>query len=187
MEHPPRVRFSHIGIHVRDMDTMVDFYTRLLGLEVTDRGLLAIPGNPEVTFLSQDPEEHHQIAFAAGRPDGPDAGPVLNQISFSVGSLAELRQMKAAAEALGIERILPLNHGNAWSIYFADPEGNPVEVFARSPWHVRQPVTDGLDLSRSDEEIVGSTEAVYSEAPDFGPARDWRESFARRLEERWSR
>lgn len=187
MEHPPRVHFSHIGIHVRDMDTMVAFYTGLMGLVVTDRGPLAIPGNPEIAFLSQDPEEHHQIALAEGRPDGPDAGPVLNQISFSVDGLAELRQMKAAAEAFGIDRILPMNHGNAWSIYFADPEGNPVEVFARSPWHVRQPVTDGLDLSRSDEEIVRATEASYAAAPDFGPARGWREAFARRLEERFRR
>ena len=31
----PRIRFSHVGIHVHDIDVMVDFYTNLLGLSLT--------------------------------------------------------------------------------------------------------------------------------------------------------
>lgn len=32
--------------------------------------------------------------------------------------------------------VAPRNHGNAWSIYFADPEGNRIELYTPSPWYV---------------------------------------------------
>ena len=185
MATQPRTHFSHIGFHVRDIEAMIAFYTGLLSLEITDRGTLRVPGEPRIAFLSSNPEEHHQIALVEGREDEGDEPTVINQISFRVDGLEELRAMRSAAEALGVKQILPLNHGNAWSIYFRDPEGNGIEVFARSPWHVRQPVTDGLDLSQSDEEIIAATERAYAEAPDRAPAEAWREAFARQLEERW--
>ena len=34
----PDLRFSHFGFFVRDMTRMEDFYVRVLGLTVTDRG-----------------------------------------------------------------------------------------------------------------------------------------------------
>ena len=183
----PRVRFSHVGIHVHDIEVMVDFYTKLLGLEVTDRGRLPLPGEPEIVFLSADPREHHQIVLVAGRQDGGIRGGVINQLSFHVGSLSELRAMKGAAEEAGVEKFLPLNHGRGWSLYFPDPEGNNVECFVDSPWHVRQPVVDLLDLSLPDEEILARTEARYRDGPDFQPMNAWEDAFARRIEERWGK
>jgi catechol 2,3-dioxygenase len=180
----PRPRFSHIGFHVHDLDAMVAFYTELLGLEVTDRGALNIPGNPRIAFLSSDPLEHHQVALVEGRNDGGIEGGILNQISFRVDSLDELRAMKAAAERLGVEQFLPLSHGNAWSLYFKDPEGNNIEVFTGSPYHVRQPITEGLDLSLSDEEIVAETHRRYADTPDFDTALRWSATFAERIERR---
>ncbi len=51
----PRIGFSHIGIHTHDLDSMVSFYTELLGLEITDQGKLPVPGDPRIVFLSSDP------------------------------------------------------------------------------------------------------------------------------------
>jgi catechol-2,3-dioxygenase len=164
---------------------MVAFYTELLGLEITDRGKLPIPGNPQIVFLSSDPEEHHQIALVEGRQDGGIESGVINQISFHVESLADLRAMKSAAEKAGVTRFLPISHGRGWSIYFPDPEGNGIECFAETPWHVRQPVVEGLDLSLSDEEILAQTEAGFREAPDFQPMESWKQALAERLEDRW--
>lgn len=180
----PRPRFSHIGIHVHDIEVMVDFYTKLLGLEITDRGRLPLPGNPQIVFLSSNPDEHHQIALVEGRRDGGIEGGVVNQISFHVNDLAELRALKAAAEKAGVTRFLPLSHGRGWSLYFPDPEGNGIECFVDTPWHVRQPVVDPLDLSLSDSEILARTEASYRNAPDFQPMQTWKAALARRLAER---
>ena len=183
---PPRLRFSHVGIHVHDMEPMVEFYTQLLGLEITDRGPLPLPGNPEAVFLSADPEEHHQIALVEGRRDGGIEGGVVNQVSFHVDSLAELRRLKEAAEKAGVTRFAPISHGRGWSLYFPDPEGNGIECFVDTPWHVRQPVLGGLDLSASDEEILAKTEETYAGTPDFQPLSEWKEAFAKRLAARES-
>jgi catechol-2,3-dioxygenase len=93
--------------------------------------------------------------------------------------------MKAAAQKAGVTRFLPISHGRGWSIYFPDPEGNSIECFVDTPWHVRQPVVDPLDLSLSDEEIVAQTEATYKGTPDFQPMESWKQELARRLVERW--
>ena len=35
---PPNAQLTHLGFQVRDMDRMIDFYTRVIGLVMTDRG-----------------------------------------------------------------------------------------------------------------------------------------------------
>ena len=184
MTHAPRLRFSHIGLHVHDLPPMVEFYTQLPGLEVPDRGPLGIPGNPEIAFLSGDPSEHHQIALVEGRNDGSIERGVIQQISFSVETLDALRTVRRRAEALGVSPFLPISHGNASSIYFPDPEENGIECFVPSTWHVRQLVVDGFDLSLPDAEILEQTRAQYADTPGFQPAEDWRESLAKQLEQR---
>ena len=175
------IRFSHVGFHVRDLDRMVDFYTRHLGLQVTDRGALeALPDKPNICFLSADPGEHHQIALVEGR--GDEKG-MLNQVSFHVDTLQDLRDLDAELAEAGVAVKFGLNHGNAWSLYFADPEGNLVECFVESPWYTQQPVTDPLDLSLSDGEIAERTKEVYASDPEFKPIEEWRAAFAKRLEE----
>ena len=109
----PKVRFSHVGFHVRDMKTMVDFYCRHLGLQVTDRGPLEpLPGKPEICFLSADPMEHHQIALVEGR--GDEKG-MLNQVSFHVDTLQDLRELKANLEEAGVTQLFGMSHGNAYT------------------------------------------------------------------------
>ena len=50
---------GHVGISVQDMDKMLDFYTRILGLTVTDGG-----GPGRGVFLSAQPEsEHHEFVM----------------------------------------------------------------------------------------------------------------------------
>jgi len=175
------IRFSHVGFHVRDLDAMVAFYCRHLGLQVTDRGpLAALPDQPEICFLSADPMEHHQIALVEGR--GDEKG-MLNQVSFHVDSVQDLRDLKAELEEAGVTQMMGMNHGNAWSLYFADPEGNLIECFVQSPWHTRQPVTDVLDLELSDAEILELTEKRYASESDFQPVEQWRSAFAKRLQD----
>ncbi len=178
----PNLRFSHIGFHVRDIERMLRFYTEQLGLAITDRGRLPLPGRPEIVFLSRDPGEHHQIALIEGRRDAPGEPGLLQQVSFEAGSLEDLRRLRTRLEKAGVTRFLPLSHGSAWSLYFPDPEDNGVECFVLSPWHVRQPVTDPLDLSRSDREILEETERICVQQKDFQPRSEWSRAFARRLE-----
>ena len=79
MTLPPPAQLTHVGLYVDDMDTMVAFYGELLGLVVTDRGELF---GRELTFLSRDPEEHHQLVLVTGRRRATRRWPVLSQLSF---------------------------------------------------------------------------------------------------------
>ena len=167
-------------LNVHDMDKMVDFYTRVLGFELMDRGPLnsARVGGGEIVFLSQAANHHHQVAFVEGRGD-PEPSNNTNHIAYrSSGTLADLRALLNVLEAEpAVTNILPLTHGNAWSIYFRDPECNGLEIFIDSPWHVQQPQGEPLDLKASDEEIVAKTEAKFRDRPEFGPIDEF---YARR-------
>lgn len=179
------LRFSHMGLSVMDLAKMEDFYTRILGFTVTDRGHA---GGMDLVFLSRDPKEHHQIVLATGRPAdlpgntaNPQFGPSLNQLSFQMGSLADLRDMGERLLEYGTNNFFPANHGIAWSIYAHDPEGNNLEFFVGTKWYFPQPFLDPLDFSLSDEDIYAITEKISHEQEGFQPYGEWREEIAKRM------
>lgn len=166
---PPALRFSHFGFFVRDAAVMEDFYRRVLGMVVTDRGRL---GTAELVFMSRDPEEHHQIVMVSGRP--PDAlfNPI-NQISFRAPTLDALRTLRRRLDGEPATEILEATHGNAISVYFRDPEGNRVEVFFDTPWYCRQPLREPIDLELPDGELMARAEAIARATADFKPRAQW--------------
>jgi catechol 2,3-dioxygenase len=137
---------------------------------VTDRGHSS--RGFDIAFLSRDPIEHHQIAIATGRPKDA-VHTTVNQISFRVPGLEELRQYYAMLVQEKVEKLDPRNHGNAWSIYFADPEGNRVELYCSSPWHVSQPFGEPLDLTEPPSAIRAKTETMVKQDPTCMPMEAW--------------
>src|SRR5690349_6922038 len=127
-----KLTLSHFGLSCFDIDRMVDFYTRVLGMTVTDQG--EVPGGfARLVFLTTDPAEHHQLVLASGRTEGTVLdGPVLGgsfgaaifQLTFRLADLATLRRVQQRLADEGNTNFVPLNHGNSWSIYTRDPEGN---------------------------------------------------------------
>ena len=181
MAAAPRIAFSHVGIYVRHLAQMEGFYTRFMGLVVTDRGPLETPGGTvDLVFLSRDPREHHQLVLASGRPAEVPFN-VVNQLSFRVASLADLRGLHERLHAEGVTEIRPVSHGNALSVYFRDPEGNRVELFIDTPWHVTQPLRIPFDFSRSDEALMRWAEETARRLPGFRPMREWQGEMARRM------
>jgi catechol 2,3-dioxygenase len=177
-----RPQLTHMGINVYDIQAMEAFYTGVLGLVVTDRGV-GRTFKAQLVFMSSNPSSHHQVVLASGRdPESPKTS--INQISFKVEDLEQLREMFRRVRNSGAEGLRPLNHGNAWSVYFADPEGNNVEVYCDSPWYVSQPHGDPFDPEAPTEQIVAETEAVCRNDPDFMPVEKWRERLRAQLEDR---
>jgi catechol 2,3-dioxygenase len=160
--------FSHMGFFVRDLDKMVRFYCDVLGFFQTDMGLL---GPVELRFLSRDPTEHHQIVLKSGR--GEDQTTTIDQISLRVGSLEELRMVYARLVAADIPNLDPATHGNAWSLYFPDPEGNRIEVYTDSEYYVSQPCKVKVDLGRPAEELRAENEAMCRGLGGFKPVSEW--------------
>jgi catechol 2,3-dioxygenase len=171
------LRFSHVGLYVTDMAGMVAFYDGILGFTVTDRGRL---GDVDLAFLSRDPSEHHQIVLVEGRPKGL-SDRIVNQISFRLGSLAELLRFYERLRDEKVSELRPITHGNAWSLYFRDPEGNRLEVFTDTDWYVTQPVAEPIDLDRPEAEIRRETEAFCRNRAGFRPIAAWRAEMARKI------
>ena len=181
----PNLAFSHMGLSVKDIVKMEDFYTRVLGFTVTDRGTA---GGMGLVFLSRDPLDHHQIVLATGRPESlpantanPQFGPSINQISFKMGSLADLREINQRLSEEGGKNLFPANHGIAWSIYAHDPEGNNLEFFVDSAWYITQPFLIPLEFSKTDDEIVALTKRLCEESAGFEPYPEWRRKVAARM------
>lgn len=175
-----RLEVAHAVLYVHNVEDMIEFYTNTLGFEVTDRGPL---GSDEIVFLSQG-GDHHQVAFVTGRAVA-DPSNNMHHVAFrSSGTLDDLKALKKALVAdARVTQIVPLCHGNAWSVYFRDPELNGVEVFIDTPWHVRQPQGQPLDLDKSNDEIVEWTRAHFSTEPEFGPIDDFYRRRAEHLAE----
>jgi catechol 2,3-dioxygenase len=176
-----KLRWSHAVMYVRDLEEMIAFYGGVLGFEVSDRGPLD-PRHPglDIAFLTQVGSDHHQIAFVPVRGEGPST--TLDHIAFRVDSLADVKAMAARLQADGrASDISPTSHGNAWSVYFKDPEGNRIEVFCDSPFHVRQPQVRPWDLSMSEDELRRATEEQFRGEPGFGPMDGFRAEQRRRL------
>ena len=108
---------------------------------------------------------------------------VINQISFRTGSLDDLRAMKESLEDEGVQEFRQVSHGNAWSIYFADPEDNRIEIFVDSPWYIDQPAGEPIDLAESNEAIIAATKSHVQTQPGYGSLADWRSEMAKTLED----
>jgi len=167
--------WSHAVLHVDDLDNMLDFYTKVLGFAVTDRGPVG-ESDSEIAFLSQDPGEHHQLGFISTKRAETAQG-ALHHLAFRVGGLPELRALIASIVADGRGRPpAPMSHGNTWSAYFADPEGNGVEIFCDTPWHVPQPAGRVWDMTHDDATLVEQTKAAFASQPGFAPGDSYREA-----------
>ncbi|GGN22841.1 VOC family protein [Streptomyces fuscichromogenes] len=153
---------GHTGFWVHDLERMRDFYSRVMGLTVTDedeeRGIVFLSSRPD--------EEHHEFVLQRGRT-APDGAKLTHQVSWRVDSLESVIDFHHRFRAEGIEVQQEVTHGNAIGIYFFDPEGNRNEVYLRLERNVRQPFRKTIDLDRSPEEILAEAERLLTEG---GPA-----------------
>jgi catechol 2,3-dioxygenase len=138
------LRLGHVGLAVRDMDRMVEFYRTVLDMQVSDR--MAYPnGAPlvEGTWLRCN-SDHHVLALFT--PRAPASGETpgaygLHHIAFELASLEELRRAaRCVTEHHGPPRAVRQGGpGCQVRVYFPDPEGNLVELY----WALDQVGWDG--------------------------------------------
>ena len=164
--------FTHVGIYVTNMDRMVDFYTRVVGFAVADRGP-RLSGDGEIAFMTRDPREHHQLVLATGRPASLPFN-MVNQLSFLVDGLATLKTLyRDLKREPGVEDLGPVSHGNALSAYFFDPEKNRIEFYLHTPWHVPQPHRISVDLTLPDAQLWAAVEQDVRATPGFKTREAW--------------
>lgn len=173
-----KLSLSHAVLYVKNQERMLDFYTNVLGFEVSDRGPLA-DGAPEIIFLSQDPNEHHQMAMIQTRKDDAPSNSV-NHVAFRTGEFEDVTDLNRRLSDIDGIKISPLSHGNTLSIYFNDPEGNGVEVFWDTPWHVAQPQGKTWDPTMTRQDALAWVKDNFSNEPTFVEREKCESPFANR-------
>ena len=155
----PILGLGHTGLWVSDLPKMRDFYERVIGLTVTDED-----DDQGIVFLSSHPEiEHHEFVLQRGRT-APSGSKLPHQISWRIDSVETLQMYHRRFKEEGVPVQQEVTHGNAYGIYFFDPEGNRGEVYLRIDRDVRQPFRKSLNLEQSVAEINAEAERARAQA-----------------------
>lgn len=160
---PQITGLGHVGLYCEDLGTMRDFYARVLGLTISDEDL-----ERGICFLSAAPEaEHHELALVRAKEPAQRTQNV-QQVSFKVKSLDDVRAFYHRLQDAGMKIDRTVTHGIACSVYFYDPEGNRVELYYTTPYKIRQPLGETIDLDRPDAELLAFAKSFETKGPPRG-------------------
>lgn len=127
---PFRMRkLGHVVIMVTDLDRSVDFYTRLLGFQVSDVYGPDMGQGRGMVFLRCN-TDHHCLALVEGR-DSPSTKTEMHHMAFEVATLDELFRARdfllergVAVDMQGRRRA-----GCQLEIEFRDPDDYTIEIY----------------------------------------------------------
>ncbi|HTV44860.1 MAG TPA: DOPA 4,5-dioxygenase family protein [Stellaceae bacterium] len=141
-------RIGHVNLRVADQEASKRFYRDILGFAIAEEDpehggvFMTLGENFHTLDIGQ-----HPTPDAAPRPQRGQIG--LAHIAFQVGSYAALRDAYRHLVASGVEILRATNHVNQRSFYFADPDGNTLEIYYEMP-HALQLFEGG----RSDDDAA---------------------------------
>lgn len=134
MSLPPDLdTVDHVHVHVADRAAAERWYREVLGLErVPSLAFWAADGGP-LTLANRQGNIHLALFERAPLPHHAT-------VAFAVGADAFLHWREHLADALGA-RPKVVDHQQSWSMYLADPDGNPYEITS----YAYDAVARGLD------------------------------------------
>lgn len=151
---------GHMGLYVRDLAAQKRFYEEVLNLQSIDES--AAP----LRFMNADPAgEHHEVVLWE---DPEQAGGGVQQISFRCYSLQDVMDYVAVFRERGvvIERVV--THGVSLSVYFFDPEGNRLEVYAPTGEQAKQPFAWPIDIDADPAAIMAQHKRALERFAETG-------------------
>jgi catechol 2,3-dioxygenase len=130
--HP---KLQHFGLTTANLDAMIDWYRKVLGMTVNHRSLEPTGAQKEpslsAAWLSND-EVNHRIAFVelSGLTVDPEKTrhARLQHIAFEYETIDDLLGTYARLKGLGILPVLAADQGLQTALYYADPDQNSVEL-----------------------------------------------------------
>ncbi len=132
MTHEPkttafaRPALHHFNLKTLRLQEMIDWYATVLGMETQHQ----FPGG---AWLTND-AANHRLALLVSPLLSDDHDKIMHtgfhHSAFEYASLDDLLDTYTRLKALGIEPHACLDHGITCSMYYADPDGNSVELQA---------------------------------------------------------
>ena len=119
-----RTTIGHVMLYVRELEPSIAFYTTYLNLRVTE----VVKG--KWAFLTSGGPHHELALYAKGAnaPAAPEGSVGLCHLAFNV---PDKRSFADAYRKLidSNVRVSPVDHQIGWGVYFADPDGNKLEIY----------------------------------------------------------
>jgi len=121
-------KLEHVGIHVKNLDDSIQFYTKVLGLELIEKQGHIDP-NIKLAFLGfRDSKETIIELIYGANPNLPTEGKV-HHVAFTVDDIeAEIARIKDLHVTFVDEAITTLPSGSKY-IFFYGPDGEFLELF----------------------------------------------------------
>jgi catechol 2,3-dioxygenase len=147
------VALDHVNVFVRNAERSHRWYTDVLGLYTQDTMYHPGTQRPRAVFLSCDPDHAHDIALFEVGADaaGPGTAQVgLNHVAWRMATLDDLAEMYERLKKLDVP-LRVADHTVSIGIYFADPDGNGLEVYYELPrreWRRDRPFSGDGDKGR---------------------------------------
>jgi lactoylglutathione lyase len=126
----PKFRVLHTMVRVKDLDTSIDFYSRLLGMHVLKK--LEYPdGKFTLAFLGYGPEETHAVIELTHNWDQDvpyDLGNGYGHIALGVRNIYDICAELEANGARIPRPAGPMKHGTTVIAFVEDPDGYKIEL-----------------------------------------------------------
>ena len=125
-----KFRMMHTMVRVRDLDRSLDFYTRLLGMELLRR--MDFPeGRFTLAFVGYGPEDSHAVVELTHNwdQDTPyDLGTGYGHVALGVRDIHGIcRELEAAGASIP-RPPGPMKHGTTHIAFVEDPDGYKIEL-----------------------------------------------------------
>ena len=123
---------GHIVFYVRDLETSLKFYEKVLGLKRIEGGELPF----KAAALTSGRTHHELLLIEIGDAPGPPPGPRRGfyHAGFKIGdSLDELKKAYRELLSAGVQVKGMSDHTISKSIYLHDPDGNEIELYVDDP------------------------------------------------------
>lgn len=126
----PDVRIGHVHLKVSDLQRAIDFYSGVLGFEMTQRF------DQQAAFLSAGGYHHHiglntWESFGGSPPPAGTTG--LYHVAIAYPTRSELGDALRRLIAAGVPLEGAADHGVSEALYLRDPDNNGVELYWDRP------------------------------------------------------
>ena len=129
MPTKPTFRIDHAMIRVSDLDKSLDFYTRILGMEVLRKSEY-----PEGKFTNVFVGHHGdgaaklELTYNWEQDEPYERGTAWGHIALTVDDLPAAGAYLKAEGVVFIKEPSPMKHGTRMIAFVKDPDGYPIEL-----------------------------------------------------------
>jgi catechol-2,3-dioxygenase len=126
-----RPKLQHYGLVTANLDAMIEWYRKVLGMTINHRS--TVPGGrapfSAMAFVSNDEVNHRIVFFERHDAVAPEGrrGP-LQHVAFEYQSFDDLLGTYARLQSADIRPLWAADHGVGTALYYEDPDRNVVEL-----------------------------------------------------------